>query len=385
MIIPIFADLAHPSERKRARELGVDIGILQPGRWNAITDVPGVLVGHSTRIEGENIRTGVTVVLPHEGNLFREKVPAAVFIGNAFGKAVGFTQVEELGNIETPIALTNTLSVWTVADAVAEYVLNLPGNENVRSVNPVVGETNDGSLNDIRGGNIQAAHALEAIEKAKSGPVPEGCVGAGTGTQCLGFKGGIGTASRMLPAESGGYTIGVMVQTNFGGVLSINGAPVGRELGRYHAPPGLGRQIGERDNLNGSCMIVVATDAPLSFRNLRRLAKRSFLAFGRVGAFSSNGSGDYVITFSTNEKIRIREKGGGLERPAPDLHNDAMSPLFQAVVEATEEAIINSLFMATDMTGNGRTIPALPIEETLKILTKYNSLHWNKFLSPYER
>lgn len=379
MVCMIFG-ITSGQERQRARDLGVHIGILKPGELNAITDVPGVSVGHRTLIEGDNIRTGVTVILPHDGNLFQEKVPGAVFVGNGFGKAVGFTQVEELGTIETPIALTNTLSTFSAATGVVDYILSLPGNENVRSVNPVVGETNDGGLNDIRGQHIQPEHVLQAIESAQSGTIEEGSVGAGTGTRALGFKGGIGTSSRMLPESEGGYTLGVLVQTNFGGILNVNGAPVGRELGNVPFPGSFPYE----DNDEGSCMIIVATNAPLSARNLKRLAKRSFLAFGRVGAYSSNGSGDYSIAFSTHRDVRTFNTMNTVEHPTKDVVNSSMSPLFLAAVEATEEAIINSLFMATDISGNGRTQKALPINNTLDILKKYNSLNWNDKLPPWK-
>ncbi len=358
----------------RAREAGVEIGILKPGRWNAITDVKGVLVGHETVVEGDSVRTGVTVILPHDGNLFQHKVPAAIYTANGFGKLAGYTQVEELGEIESPIALTNTLNVPRVADALVSYMLSLPGNEEVRSVNVVVGETNDGYLNDIRGRHVGEEHVLRAIKAAKSGPVEEGCVGAGTGTRCLGFKGGIGTASRVLPKSLGGYTVGVLVQTNFGGILEINGAPVGRELGRFSMQRHLPYPGGD-----GSCMIVVATDAPLTARNLKRLARRAMLGLARTGGYSSNGSGDYVIAFSTARPERSAD-------PVPMqllqvLDNQAMSPLFLAVVEATEEAIINSLFAATTTEGyRGHRTEALPIEQTLKILKKYSALHQNQKL-----
>ncbi|MFC1730281.1 P1 family peptidase [candidate division KSB1 bacterium] len=386
VLLTILFTNSHAQERKRPRDLGIDIGILQPGQWNAITDVEGVKVGHTTLIEGDNIRTGVTVIVPHDGNLFREKVPGAVYVGNAFGKAIGFTQVEELGNIETPVALTGTLNIWRVADGLVSYMLDMQENRNVGSINPVVGETNDGGLNDIRGRHVNAGHVAEALRNASDGPVEEGNVGAGTGTRCLGFKGGIGTSSRVLPEGSGGYTVGVLVQTNFGGILTINGAPVGRELDQFYSPRGLGDNSGNESEyeVDGSCMIVIATDAPLSARNLKRLAKRSYLAFGRVGSFSSNGSGDYSIAFSTNPAVRIAG-GQGPERNTVDIDNNSMSPLFLAVVEATEEAIYNSMFMATDMTSRGRTVQAIPIDETVKILEKYNALKWNSRLNPYNR
>ncbi len=354
------------ASNKRLRDLGIDIGVLAPGKWNAITDVSGVKVGQVTLIEGDAVRTGVTVILPHDGNVFQEKVPAAIFVGNGFGKLMGSTQVEELGELETPIVLTNTLSVPVAAQALIEYTLHLPGNENVRSVNPVVGETNDGWLNDIRGLHIRKKHILQAIQKAKSGPVAEGCVGAGTGTVCFGFKGGIGTASRKLPQHLGGWTVGVLVQTNFGGVLQIAGAPVGKELNKFY----LSDQL--NTSPDGSCMIVVATDAPLNARNLKRLAKRALLGLARTGGIGSNGSGDYVIAFSTAKALRKPYRSASPFWETRVLRNEQMSPLFLAVIEATEEAILNSLFMATTMRGfKGHEVPALPLERILPILKKY--------------
>jgi len=365
----LLPSLIVAQERGRARDFGIEPGVLSTGQWNAITDVQGVKVGHLSLIRGDAVRTGVTVILPHEGNLFMEKVPAAVSVGNGFGKAIGFTQVQELGNLETPIALTNTLNVFSVAGALVEYMLALPGNEQVRSVNPVAGETNDGWLNDIRGRHVQQGDVLEALATASSGPVAEGNVGAGTGTMCLGYKGGIGSSSRILPESRGGYTVGVLVQTNFGGSLRINGAPVGEALSQYNDWAGP-----EPYSVDGSCMIVVATDAPLSSRNLERLARRSFLALGRVGSYMSNGSGDYAIAFSTHPECRIPHRGEEAVRTVRELENDQMSPLFQAVVEATEEAIYNSLFMAEDMVGQqGRMEGALPLPETLEILDRYGA------------
>ena len=362
LLLPI---LMSGQDRGRIRDFGIEPGILSPGSWNAITDVTGVKVGHKTLIRGDSIRTGVTVVIPHEGNLFQEKVPAAVCVGNGFGKALGFTQVVELGNLETPIALTNTLGVFTAAEALLTYTLALPGNSGVRSVNPVAGETNDGWLNDIRGRYIQESDVLEALTGASSGPIEEGNVGAGTGTLCLGFKGGIGTSSRVLPVDKGGYTVGVLVQTNFGGILAIDGAPVGKELKNHY----MTQEVDHK--LDGSCMIVIATDAPLSARNLERLARRSFLALGRVGSFMSNGSGDYAIAFSTSPQCRIVYDPELPVENRAELGNDFVSPLFLAVVEATEEAIYNSLFMAEDMTGYlGRFMHALPLEETMEILDR---------------
>ncbi len=377
-------------KRPRVRDVGVIVGVLPPGPLDAITDVAGVAVGHATLIRGESVRTGVTAVLPHAGNLFREKVPGAVFIGNAFGKLAGSTQVNELGEIETPILLTSTLSVPRVADAVIDHVLALPGNEDVQSVNPLVAETNDGYLNDIRSRPISRNDVLAAIKNAHSGPVEEGSVGAGTGTVAFGFKGGIGTASRRLPAALGGYTVGVLVQTNFGGILTIAGAPVGRELGRYYLKEELERATGRRTGskasarparngsvhaADGSVIIVVATDAPVDARNLRRVGARSMMGLARTGAAGSNGSGDYSIAFSTAPEVRIHADPGRSGRNAPQevklLPNDAMSPLFLAVIEATEEAIYNSLFRATTITGRGHTVEALPIDRTLEILRRH--------------
>jgi D-aminopeptidase len=351
-------------QRPRLRDLGVTVGIFRPGTLNAITDVAGVKVGHVTLWQGENIRTGVTAILPHGENLFQEKVPAAFYVGNGFGKFIGSTQVEELGQIETPILLTNTLSVWDVASGIVEYMLSLPGNENVRSINPIVGETNDGGLNDIRGRHVKREHAVEAIRAAQAGPVAEGAVGAGTGTICFGWKGGIGTSSRILPPALGGFTVGALVQTNYGGVLEIVGVPVGKELGRYAF----------RDQLNygdGSCVIVIATDAPLNSAQLKRLAKRATLALGRTGSAMSHGSGDYVIAFSTARELRIKPNAPRIEQ-VPRFKEDDLSPLFQAVVEATEEAIYNSLLKATTVKGiEGRTVPALPIDKIQELMKQY--------------
>ncbi len=353
--------------QQRARDLGIKIGVMPTGKFNAITDVRGVKVGHTTLIEGSSIRTGVTAILPHEGNIFQEKVPAAIFVGNGFGKLAGSTQVKELGSIETPIILTNTLSVATAMDAVIEYTLGLTGNENVQSVNAVVGETNDGYLNDIRGRQVKEQHVLEAIRNANDGVVVEGNVGAGTGTVCFGFKGGIGTASRVLPKASGGYMVGVLVQTNFGGVLQIDGAPVGETLKKYY----LSGQL--KEDVDGSCMMVVATDAPLDVRNLERLAQRAMMGLAKTGGIAANGSGDYVIAFSTDKQVRVKHEKAERTDTASYLRNDAMSPLFMATIEATEEAIINSLLMAKTMIGkDGHTIEALPHDEVLKILKKHN-------------
>jgi D-aminopeptidase len=358
-----MGNLAFGEGRQRVRELGIEPGILTPGRWNAITDVEGVRVGHRTLIEGENIRTGVTMIFPHDGNPFRDRVPAAVYVGNGFGKAVGFTQVQELGELETPIGLTNTLSVFAVAEAVADYILQLPGNEDVRSVNPVVGETNDGWLNDIRNRRVAREHVFEAIEAAQSGPVEEGNVGAGTGTRSFGFKAGIGTASRVLPRDRGGYTVGVLVQSNFGGILKVDGAPVGKELRQHYMSDEVPYDV------DGSIMIIVATDAPLSPRNLERLAKRAFLGIAHVGGFASNGSGDYVIAFSTHPEVRRRPSAEGMTETYLELKNPEMTPLFLAAVEATEEAILNSVFMSETMTGTrGRILEGLPVEDVMRII-----------------
>jgi D-aminopeptidase len=363
-----------PTSRPRCGDLGLKVGILPTGALDAITDVAGVAVGHTTIIRGEDLHTGVTAILPHPGNLYREKVPGAVFVGNGFGKLAGSTQVDEMGDIETPILLTSTTSVPRVADALISYMLALPGNEDVLSINPLVGETNDGYLSDIRARQITPDDVYAAIKNAKGGPVEEGSVGAGTGTVVFGFKGGIGTSSRRIPPQLGGYTVGVLVQTNFGGVLTIAGAPVGRELGRYYLREELQAEGTATDRGNGSVMIVIATDAPLDARNLKRLAARAMLGVGRTGSSASNGSGDYAIAFSTAPQLRIRTAEKALSRHVEVLTNDAMSPLFLAVIEATEEAIYNSLFRATTTTGRGHTVEALPIEKTTAILKKYGAI-----------
>jgi len=370
LIILLFVSTASPLlAQKRARNLGIKIGVLAPGKNNAITDVGGVRVGHVTIVEGNSIRTGVTAILPHEGNIFQDKVPAAIYVGNGFGKLAGSTQVMELGNLETPIVLTNTLNVATAVDAVVEYSLNQKGNENIQSVNAVVGETNDGYLNDIRGRHVKKQHVLDAIKNAKTGVVQEGNVGAGTGTVCFGFKGGIGTSSRVLPAKSGGYTIGVLVQTNFGGVLQIDGVPVGEELKQYY----LSDQL--MDKADGSCMMVIATDAPVDARNLERMAKRAMMGLARTGGIASNGSGDYVIAFSTDASLRVKYDSNEPTQTSTILSNDEMSPLFMAVIEATEESVINSLFAGETTTGfEGHSVKSLPLDEVLKILKKHNAI-----------
>jgi D-aminopeptidase len=356
-------------DRKRARDYHIRIGVLKTGKENSITDVRGVKVGHTTVISGNNVRTGVTAILPHTENIFQHKIPAAVFVGNGFGKLTGTTQVRELGNLEAPIILTNTLSVSTAMEAVVEFTLTQPGNERVQSVNTVVGETNDGWLNDIRGRHVTLAHVLEAIRKANDTQVAEGNVGAGTGTVCFGFKGGIGTSSRVLPEKAGGYTVGVLVQTNFGGVLQIDGVPLGEKLKQFYLSEHL------KDSADGSCMIVVATDAPLDARNLERLAQRAMMGLAKTGGIASNGSGDYVISFSTDERLRIPHSSDKQTQTIPVLRNDEMSPLFMAVIEATEEAIINSLFKANTMTGkDDHVVNALPLDEVLKILRDHKAI-----------
>ena len=364
---------AQTALRPRVRDIGIQVGVLPPGQLNAITDVGGVKVGQTTIIRGENIRTGITAILPHGGNLYQERVPAAVFLGNAYGKLTGSTQINEMGEIETPILLTGTDSVFRAADALITYVFNLKGNENVLSVNPVVGETNDGYLSDIRSRPITPDDVFSAINNAKDGPVEEGVVGAGTGTIAFSWKGGIGTSSRRLPPSLGGYTVGVLVQTNFGGNLMIAGVPVGKELGQVYpkiASTG-GEAAKEKPRTpDGSCMIVVATDAPMDHRNLKRLAARAMMGLARTGSSGSNGSGDYVIAFSTAADVRISPKEP-FYRPKELLGNDGMSPLFEAVIEATEEAIYNSMFRAHDVTGNGHTIKALPLEQVVELLKQH--------------
>jgi len=371
-VVPVSL-LGQESARPRARDLGLTIGIFNTGEHNAITDVPGVHVGQTTVLEGSRVRTGVTAILPHRGNLYSSRVPAAIHVGNGFGKLLGMTQVQELGEIETPILLTCTLCVWKAADAMVEWMLGQDEMENVRSINPVVGETNDGGLNDIRSRPIEAHHVVAALESATNGPVTEGAVGAGAGTIAFGWKGGIGTSSRVLPELLGGYSLGVLVQSNFGGILQISGAPVGIELGQYS----FSGQVSEEEAPDpeedihewGSIMIVIATDAPLSDRNLERVARRAVMGLSRTGSYASNGSGDYVIAFSTASGVRrpITDDLYELE----DLPNGRISALFQATVEATEEAIYNSLFKAQTVTSNGRTVEALPIAETAAILKRY--------------
>ncbi len=355
----LAAWLQAQTDRPRARDLGLSPGIFATGALNAITDVAGVRVGHITLIEADTVRTGVTAIVPATGNLFQEKLPGAVFVGNAFGKLAGSTQVEELGSIETPIVLTNTLNVGTAMEAVIAYTLAQPGNEKVVSVNAVVGETNDSGLNDIRGMHVHREHVLEAIRNAQGGPVTEGSVGAGTGTICYGWKGGIGTSSRVAGSRNGGYTVGVLVQTNFGGVLTMGGTPMGRELGRSPASPG-----------DGSCMIVVATDAPLTAKDLKRLAARAVFGLGRTGSSYSNGSGDYAVAFSTAPSARIK-RTSGVAGAYEALPTDAVSPLFEMVLEATEEAVYNSLLRATTIRSRFGAAEAIPIDKVKEVLAKY--------------
>ncbi len=352
----------------RLRDHGIEIGIFPPATWNAITDVQGVKVGHSTLHKGARVHTGATAILPHSGNIYQSKVPAALYIGNGYGKLAGSTQIEELGQLETPILLTNTLSVAAGIEALVNYTLDQPGNEDVRSVNAVVGETNDGRINDIRGLHLHPKHMIEAIENAKSGPVEEGSVGAGTGTVCFGFKGGIGTASRQLPPALGGHIVGVLVQANFGGVLEIAGVPVGKELGAYPYK----RSIEDAD---GSCMIVVATDAPINARNLKRMAKRAMLGLAKTGGFASNGSGDYVIAFSTFPDNLEMHQPFKRRQLKTEIANDYVSPLFLACVEATEEAILNALFTAQWFEGiDKRMVSVLPVDQIIQLFKEYGRL-----------
>lgn len=366
-----IAEEGYPEDgpRGRVRDFGIEIGVLPTGEHNAITDVAGVRVGQVTLVEGDAVRTGVTVVVPHDGNLFQEKVPAAIHVANGFGKLAGITQVRELGNLETPVVLTNTLSVAAGIEALVTHALGQEGNESVRSVNAVVGETNDGRLNDIRGRHVKPEHVLEALRLAEGGPVEEGNVGAGTGTSSFGFKAGIGTSSRVLPDRLGGYTIGVLAQSNYGGVLQIDGLRVGEALGRHSFRESLDRPEGAPDGSpDGSCMIVVATDAPLEARNLERLAMRAMLGLAKTGGIASNGSGDYVIAFSTAEGLRIPHRSRERTQRQEVLRNDETSPLFLAAIEATEEALLNALFQARSMTGrDGQRIEALPVGRVLEL------------------
>lgn len=364
---------AQDEPRVRARDLGVAPGIFSPGINNAITDVVGVRVGHVTLHEGDNVRTGITAILPHPGNAYRSRVPAALHVGNGFGKFIGTTQINELGELESPILLTCTLCVWKAADAMAEWMLAQPDMQQVRSLNVVVGETNDGRLNDIRARPITAAAVRTALESAKGGPVQEGSIGAGTGTTAFGWKAGIGTSSRKLPESLGGWTVGVLVQANFGGVLQVEGAPVGRELDRYAFQNAVAVRENTRgladDRGDGSVIIVIATDAPLSDRNLHRLASRGMMGLGRTGSSASNGSGDYILAFSTADSVRREFDAARLQ--TTELANDQMSAVFQASVDAVEESVYNALFMATTMSGNGQTVEAIPLDQVRKVLRKH--------------
>ena len=370
LVICILSNFTIFAQKKRARDYGIEIGVLRTGKLNAITDVSGVKVGQVTFHQTDGVHTGVTAILPHDKNIFQNKIPAAIHIGNGFGKLTGYSQVEELGNIETPIVLTNTLSVPEASAGIIDYIFQSPENKDVRSVNPIVGETNDGGLNDIRKRFITKEHVLEALEKAQIGAIEEGNVGAGAGTVCFGFKGGIGTSSRVLPKSKGGYTVGVLVQSNFGGVLQVNGVPVGIELKKHKFS-----KIDEAYKDDGSCMIVVLTDAPLSAKNLKRLAARAMLGLSRTGGMAANGSGDYVIAASITEDLRIVHNSDSMFETFKVLRNNDLDLLFEAVIEATEEAIINSLFAAETLTGFENTkVEALPIDKTIEILKKYNRI-----------
>ena len=368
------------AERPRARDIGLVVGIFPPGELNAITDVDGVRVGHATRIEGDDIRTGVTAIIPAPGNLYTHPVPAWIHVGNGYGKLIGETQVREFGEIETPILLTCTLCVWSAANALKEWVYEQPG-MGEHTVNPVVGETNDANVSNMWADPIQHDEVFAALDAADNGPVAEGSVGAGTGTQAFGWKGGIGTSSRELPESLGGYTIGVLVQTNYGGVLTMNGAPVGRELEDYSYRNELKPAGGEAHPDDGSIMMVVATDAPLTARSLDRLAMRAIMGLARTGSFASNGSGDYVIAFSTHPDVR-RPRGGNAPFMSPSLTNEAMSPLFAATAEATEEAIYNAILKATTVESSRGRMEAIPLDDVKRILEKYGALNWDKTLSP---
>jgi D-aminopeptidase len=372
--------MAGSDERPRARDIGLVVGTFEPGPLNAITDVEHVRVGHATRIEGDDIRTGVTAIIPGPGNLYTHPVPAWIHVGNGYGKLIGETQVREFGEIETPILLTCTLCVWSAANALKEWMYEQPG-MGEHTLNPVVGETNDARVNNMWADPVGKKEVYAALENAATGPVAEGSVGAGTGTQAFGWKGGIGTSSRVLPPQLGGYTVGVLVQTNFGGTLSMNGAPVGRELGDYAYRDELEAAARTDDREDGSIMMVVATDAPLNARSLDRLAMRAMMGLARTGSFAHNGSGDYVIAFSTSQAAR-RPRSSSAPVTTPELVNESMSPLFAATAEATEEAIYNAILKATTVASSRGRLEAIPLEETLKILKKYKVLHWDETLPP---
>ena len=367
--------LAQSDTRPRAREAGVVVGVFQPGKLNAITDVQGVRVGHTTLIEGDDIRTGVTAIIPAPGNLYTHPIPAWIYTGNGYGKMVGETQVREFGEIETPILLTCTLCVWSAANALKQWMYEQPG-MGEHTLNPIVGETNDARVNNMWADRIQKEEVYAALNSASTGPVEEGSVGAGTGTQAFGWKGGIGTSSRVLPEELGGYSVGVLVQTNYGGALSINGAPVGRELGSYAYRDFL-EPVADTDKEDGSIMMVVATDAPLTARNLDRVARRAMMGLARTGSFASNGSGDYVIAFSTNPNVR-KPRVSEVPVPLEVLVNESMTPLFAATAEATEEAIYNAIFKATTVSSSRGELRAIPLEDLMRVLEKYQSLNWDQ-------
>ncbi len=375
--------IAADAERPRARDIGLVVGTFSPGPLNAITDVEHVRVGHATRIEGRDIRTGVTAIIPGPGNLYTHPVPAWIFVGNGYGKLIGETQVREFGEIETPILLTCTLCVWSAANALKDWMYEQPG-MGEHTLNPVVGETNDSRVNNMWADPVGSREVTTALASAVAGPVAEGSVGAGTGTQAFGWKGGIGTSSRVLPSELGGYTVGVLVQTNFGGTLTMNGAPVGRELGDYAYRRELEAAARTDDREDGSIMMVVATDAPLNARSLERLAMRAIMGLARTGSFAHNGSGDYVIAFSANQQLR-RPRSSTRPLTTPELVNESMSPLFAATVEATEEAIYNAILKATTVESARGRLEAIPLEDTVKILQKYNVLHWDETLPPTGR
>ena len=367
-------------ERPRARDIGLAVGVFPTGELNAITDVAGVKVGHTTIIEGDGIRTGVTAIVPGPGNLYTHPMPAWIHVGNGYGKLIGETQVREFGEIETPILLTCTLCVWSAANALKDWVYEQPS-MGEHTVNPVVGETNDSRVNDMWASPVQSKHVFEALNNAAGGPVAEGSVGAGTGTQAFGWKGGIGTSSRVLPESLGGYTVGVLVQTNFGGNLTMNGAPVGRELGRYSYRKDLESAGAEHHQEDGSIMMIVATNAPLNARSLDRLAMRAMMGLARTGSFASNGSGDYVIAFSTHVDVR-RPRESDAPVTTPSLVNASMSPLFAATAEATEEAIYNAILKATTVTSSRGTLEAIPVDDVRRILDKYNALGWDSSIRP---
>ena len=383
LLQPVATAVAGSDERPRARDIGLVVGTFQPGPLNAITDVEHVRVGHATRIEGKDIRTGVTAIIPGPGNLYTHPVPAWIHVGNGYGKLIGETQVREFGEIETPILLTCTLCVWSAANALKDWMYEQPG-MGEHTLNPVVGETNDARVNNMWADPVGKAQVYAALENAASGPVAEGSVGAGAGTQAFGWKGGIGTSSRVLPSQLGGYTVGVLVQTNFGGTLSMNGAPVGRELGDYAYRDELEAATRTDDREDGSIMMVVATDAPLNARSLDRLAMRAIMGLARTGSFAHNGSGDYVIAFSTNQAVR-RPRSSRSPVKTPELVNESMSPLFAATAEATEEAIYNAILKATTVESSRGLLEAIPLEATLKILEKYNALDWDETLPPTGR